>query len=116
MSSRLEIILNNFSIRANIKNNEVKSGTELIEYLQPTPMRGTGWHRCAFVLFEHDSPIDFNLNELVVNDGALSKRSFKVADFYKKYQDKLTPVGLSFYQTEWDLSVRAAFHNILSTC
>ena len=93
--------------RANIKNGEFSKGEELIEYVQPFPMNGTGWHRCAFILFEHSKPLkqDFSTGS------QFEKRSFKTSSFYLQNQDNFTPVGLSFFQTEWDLSSREIFHN-----
>lgn len=74
-------------------------------------MRGTGWHRCAYVLFEHENPIDFKIDYSGVSK--LNKRDFKVSDFYLNNQESITPVGLAFFQTEWDLSVKDLFHNYL---
>lgn len=77
-------------------------------------MQGTGWHRCVYLLCEHQDPIDFHLksNQELNN---FSKRNFKCSDFFLHYQDQLTPVGLSFFQTEWDISVKKVFHEYLST-
>jgi large subunit ribosomal protein L38 len=75
-------------------------------------MRGTGWHRCVYVLFEHNKPIDFNLNVSKANQ--FEKRNFKVSEFFANHQKELTPIGLSFFQAEWDESVRNVFHNKLS--
>lgn len=87
-------------------------GTDIVNYLSPFPMRGTGWHRCVFVIYEHDSPIGFD--ELRCDNFDLSKRDFKTLDFYIKYQKQITPVGLSFFQCQWDPSVKKTFHDKLS--
>ncbi|VVD04623.1 unnamed protein product [Leptidea sinapis] len=34
----------------------------------------------------------------------LEARTFVTRDWYKKYQDIITPAGLAFYQTIWDSS------------
>ena len=82
-------------------------------------MRGSGWHRCAFVLFEHEQKIDFSdyLSKSLRMEGPVAKdgnqnllRDFKCSDFYLNFGDRLMPIGLKFFQTEWDLSVRQAFH------
>jgi large subunit ribosomal protein L38 len=72
-------------------------------------MKGAGWHRCAYVLFEHSQPLAQTFSQ----GTKFQKRSFKTSDFYIQNQDNLTPVGLSFFQTEWDLSSRNVFHKYL---
>lgn len=90
------------------------TGEELKKYMQPLPMRGSGWHRCAYILYEHKAPISFDLPK--ENEGSVSfeQRNFSNKKFFAKYEEQLVPVGLSFFQTEWDLSVRSYFHNTLS--
>jgi large subunit ribosomal protein L38 len=93
----------------------LKSGKEFIDYVQPFPMRGSGWHRCVFVLYEHEQPIDFNLSsQNSCSSSKFDSRNIRVAEFNAKYEKELTPVGLRFFQTEWDLSVKNIFHNYLS--
>lgn len=46
--------------RGNIPGNQLKSGEVICDYLQPFPMRGTGYHRCVFVLYKQDKKIDFS--------------------------------------------------------
>jgi large subunit ribosomal protein L38 len=101
-----------------MKNNDFNSGQNKIEYMQPFPMRNTGWHRCVYILFEHSKPIDFNILQENKNNSSssLKERSFKAADFHLNYKNDITPVGLSFFQTEYDLSVKNFFHNVLSIC
>lgn len=36
-----------------------------------------------------------------------------MADFHKEHQSLLVPKGLAFFQSQWDESVRNAYHNIL---
>ena len=116
--------MNNISFFAsnqsgNVENGAFEKGQELVSYQQPLPMKGSGWQRCAFVLFEHEQKIDFNnyLSKSVKMEGPVSKtenqkllRDFKCSDFYLEFHDRLIPIGLKFFQTEWDLSVRQAFH------
>lgn len=89
----------------------MNSGNELMDYVQPFPMNGTGWHRCVYILFEHSSPVSFKLKSEGNN---FSKRDFKCTDFVLAHQEQITPVGLSFFQTTWDLSVKKVFHDYLS--
>ena len=77
-------------------------------------MRGTGWHRCAYVLFEHNDQIEFNINQEAVDGSSFEPRVFNSKEFFSKFSQKLTPVGLSFFQTEWDLSVRNFFQKVMS--
>ena len=77
--------------------------------MQAFPIRGTGWHRCVYVLLEHESPIPFDLD----TKPDLKGRGFNVKSFFSKYKDAVVPVGLSFFQTEWDLTVRDLFHKTL---
>ena len=97
-----------------MKNNDSTTGEDSLSYMQPFPMRNTGWHRCVYVLFEHKKPIEFNLKPNSNSSSLLGERSFKAADFFQTYKNDLSPVGLSFFQTEWDLSVKEFFHNKLS--
>ena len=91
------------------------SGQELAHYIQPFPMRGTGWHRCAFVLFEHLKPLDFEFPESRSDQQLQIKdRHFNCKQFFSKFEAHMKPVGLSFFQTEWDLSVKDFFHKTLS--
>jgi large subunit ribosomal protein L38 len=87
-------------------------GKSIVNYLPPFPMRGTGWHRCVFIVYEHDAPIEFD--EIHCENFDLAKRAFKTLDFYLKYQKQITPVGLSFFQCQWDASVKKIFHDKLS--
>ncbi|CAF0747875.1 unnamed protein product [Brachionus calyciflorus] len=98
--------------KSNIQNGDFKTGQENISYLQPFPMRGTGWHRCAFVLFEHKNEINFQIDsENSTQNSKFNERNFKFLNFYKKYSNDVVPIGLSFYQSEWDLSVKKVFHD-----
>lgn len=35
-------------------------------------------------------------------------------EFYRNYQDDITPAGLSFFQSDWDSSLTDFYHNILN--
>lgn len=48
----------NFS--GNIPGNNIEKGETLVEYLQPFPPKGTGYHRHIFVLYKQDKKIDFS--------------------------------------------------------
>lgn len=46
---------------ANIPGNAVEKGDTLVEYLQPFPLKGTGYHRYAFVLYKQQGRISYEL-------------------------------------------------------
>ncbi|GFR00245.1 39S ribosomal protein L38, mitochondrial [Trichonephila clavata] len=98
----------------NIKGNNLKSGEVICDYLQPFPMRGSGYHRLVFVLYKQDKRIDFSNMKKPVPCLSLEQRTFKTFDFYKEHQDNLTPAGLAFCQCTWDESLTDFFHNVLN--
>ncbi|XP_050673946.1 39S ribosomal protein L38, mitochondrial [Leptidea sinapis] len=99
-------------IVANIPGNAIEKGDTIVEYIQPLPLKGTGYHRYVFVLYKQNDRILFDIPE-VTSPAQLEARTFVTRDWYKKYQDIVTPAGLAFYQTIWDSSVKDFFHDIL---
>ncbi|XP_028175002.1 39S ribosomal protein L38, mitochondrial [Ostrinia furnacalis] len=97
---------------ANIPENYMEKGDTIVEYLQPFPLKGTGFHRYVFVLYKQDGKVEYDLPK-VTSSSPLEDRTFVSRDWYKKYQDNITPAGLAFYQSDWDNSVRDFFHNTL---
>lgn len=103
-----------FSIfRGNIEGNDMKSGQEIVPYIRAFPPKGTGYHRHIFVLYKQEKKLDFSEFKISA-DSDLEKRTFQTLDFYRKFQDDLTPAGLSFFQSDYDESVRDFFHETLS--
>jgi len=98
----------------NIKGNDLKSGEVICDYLQPFPMKGTGYHRLVFVLYKQDKEINYSSWKKTSPCVSLKERTFKTFDFYKEHQDFLTPAGLAFFQCTWDESVKDVFHNVLN--
>jgi len=99
----------------NIKGNDVAGGQTICNYLQPFPPFGTGYHRFAFVLYRQEEEIDFS-DHTVQDDESISldQRNFSSYDFYSKYQEKLTPAGLAFFQSDYEASLRNFFHDNLA--
>ncbi|XP_077126940.1 large ribosomal subunit protein mL38 [Ranitomeya variabilis] len=98
----------------NIPGNQVFSGDEVCHYFPAFPAKGTGYHRYIFILFKQEGHIDFK-GELLPNPcHSLKLRTFKTLDFYRMYEDKMTPAGLAFFQCAWDDSVSHVFHNVLN--
>ncbi|XP_060080661.1 large ribosomal subunit protein mL38-like [Ylistrum balloti] len=93
----------------NIPEDNLDKGEELCCYLPPFPVRGTGYHRYVFVLYEQEKKIDFSQVKRPENCVSLEHRTFRMADFYKQHQDDITPVALAFFQSEWDESVTRTF-------
>ncbi|KAH9631181.1 hypothetical protein HF086_005952 [Spodoptera exigua] len=89
---------------ANIPGNSIEKGDTIVEYLQPIPLKGTGYHRYAYVLYKQDGNINYDVTK--------EDRTFVTREWYQKYQDNITPAGLAFFQTNWDISVRDFFHKI----
>ncbi|CAB4065069.1 MRPL38 [Lepeophtheirus salmonis] len=91
------------------------SKEEVIPYCRPFPPKGTGYFRYVFVLYEHEYKIDlsqFNLKEdnQIID---LKKRTFSSSYFFESQKDSVTPVGLSFFQSDYDSSLRDFYHDVL---
>ncbi|XP_058830231.1 large ribosomal subunit protein mL38 [Topomyia yanbarensis] len=98
---------------ANIPNGDVAKGDKIVSYLQPIPPKGTGYHRHVFVLYKQEKQLDMNEYKIDEVDVDLAARTFKTFDFYRKYQDDITPAGLAFFQSDWDASLIEFYHNVL---
>lgn len=97
----------------NIPSCDVSKGDVMLDYLQPIPARGTGYHRMVFLLFQQEKEIDFTEEKRETPCLHLCDRDFSTFDFYRRHEDCLTPVSLRFFQCKWDDSVRETFHNLL---
>ncbi|XP_034564713.1 39S ribosomal protein L38, mitochondrial [Notolabrus celidotus] len=98
----------------NIPGGAVQAGEELCHYLPPFPAKGTGFHRYIYVLFKQEGHINFQEEVRPSPCHSLVDRTFKTVEFYRKHQDNMTPVGLAFFQSQWDESVTNTFHNTLN--
>lgn len=102
-----------FSIRrSNITGNYVSGGDTIVPYFRAFPPKGTGYHRHVFVLFKQEKKIDLKEFQVMASD-PLAKRSFSTLEFYRKFQDDLTPSGLCFFQSDYDKSVQDVFYKTL---
>ncbi|KAJ2950030.1 hypothetical protein O0L34_g11368 [Tuta absoluta] len=97
---------------ANIPGNHIEKGDNIVEYLRPFPLKGTGYHRYVFVLYKQDGRVDYDVPK-VNSSSRLEDRTFVTRDWYQKYQDNITPAGLAFFQSDWDHTVKDFFHNVL---
>jgi len=99
----------------NIPGNRLKEGEELVDYLQPIAPYGIGYCRYIFVLYKQENRIDFSEYKKVKPCLNLEERNWKTLDFYRKYQDHLTPAGLAFFQSDWEHSLKEFYYNTLKT-
>ncbi|CAH1779395.1 unnamed protein product, partial [Owenia fusiformis] len=97
----------------NIPGNAVQDGETLCDYLQPFPPKGVGYQRLVFILYKQEKKLDFSNEKRPDRCISLQERTFCTQDFYRAYEDDLTPVGLSFFQTQWEKNVTEVYHNIL---
>ncbi|CAG9763136.1 unnamed protein product [Ceutorhynchus assimilis] len=96
---------------ANIPGNKIQNGETIVEYLQPFPPKGTGYHRHIFILYKHSKKLDFSPYK--TQGLTLTDRTFNTYDFYKTLQDNITPAGLVFFQSDWSPSLKTFYHNVL---
>ncbi|KAG4074379.1 hypothetical protein HA402_008788 [Bradysia odoriphaga] len=97
---------------SNIPNGDVSKGETIVPYIQPFPVKGTGYHRHIFVLYKQEKKLDFSKYKVnKIND--LASRTFKTFDFYKSHQDDITPAGLAFFQSSWEQSLTEFYHRVL---
>lgn len=96
----------------NIPNGDISKGEVLSGYLPPCPVKGTGFHRVVFCLLNQTAQCDFGAYT-EQNSRNLASRSFTTRAFLETFQDKMEPVGLSFFQATWDKSVTNTFTEIL---
>lgn len=83
-----------------------------IDYLPVYAIRGLGYHRYAFVLFQSDQKIhQFER----ITDFDLGRRKFNGLSFMSMNSDvQIRPIGLSWFQTTWSDYCKSIFHDILS--
>jgi large subunit ribosomal protein L38 len=95
----------------NIPDGQKNDGGEtIIPYLPPTPFKGTGYHRIAFILVRHKEKID--LSEIQLKGNHLSDRVFRLNRFYKQHENRITPSAINFAQINYDKSVDETLHQI----
>ncbi|XP_022669253.1 39S ribosomal protein L38, mitochondrial-like isoform X1 [Varroa destructor] len=116
LDSHLEVPQNEYLhwLLTNIPGNDISKGTSICDYMRPFVPKGAGYHRFVFVLYKHmKGEIDLSDEKRTPKTASLRERTFRTLDFYRKYQDTLTPCAISFFQCKWDDSLMDFFHNIL---
>lgn len=99
-------------LQTNIHNkNSVTNSETVIKYLPIYGIKGLGYHRFVFVLYQHNRP----LNMEQINDFVLENRKFDAFKFMTSHGSdlKLTPIGISWFQTVWDYSSQKVLHDFL---
>ncbi|KAK2582346.1 hypothetical protein KPH14_004682 [Odynerus spinipes] len=99
----------------NIPGNDIAKGEQLIDYLRPIPPRGLGYCRYIFVLYKQDKHIDYTKYKKQQPCLNLSERDWNTLDFYREHQDYITPAGLAFFQSDWDMTLTDFYHFNLQT-
>ncbi|CAK9802431.1 39S ribosomal protein L38, mitochondrial [Anthophora plagiata] len=99
----------------NIPGNRVEQGDQLMDYLTPIPARGVGYYRYIFVLYKQNQHLNYTEFKRVQPCLHLKERNWNTLEFYRKYQDYLTPAGLAFFQSDWDPTVKEVYHSALDT-
>ncbi|XP_034941567.1 39S ribosomal protein L38, mitochondrial isoform X2 [Chelonus insularis] len=97
----------------NIPGNDLKKGDVLVDYMRPIPCYGIGYCRYIFVLYKQKEKIDFSEYKKEQPCMDLLQRNWRTLDFYRKYQDLITPAGLAFFQADWDPSLQDFYHQTL---
>ncbi|KAK1118499.1 hypothetical protein K0M31_014810 [Melipona bicolor] len=98
----------------NIPGNKVEQGEQIIDYLRPIPARGVGYYRYIFILYKQNERLDYTEYKRIQPCLQLKERNWNTLEFYRKYQDHLTPAGLAFFQSDWDFTVREFYHSVLN--
>lgn len=90
-------------------------------YLQPLPLRGTGFHRYVFSLLTHPEPLDLSRGQLGLVSSELEgremgtwldQRTFSTKNLLSRYP-QLKPFTFALFQSQWDSSVQHIFSNVL---
>lgn len=97
----------------NIPGNCVSKGEQLVDYLRPVAPYGIGYCRYIFVLYKQTCQIDYSEYRRTSPCLNLKERNWKTLDFYRKYQDQLTPAGLAFFQSDWDEMLKEFYYDTL---
>lgn len=85
---------------------------EICDYLPVFGIRGFGYSRYVFLVLHHEKSLDVDSNR--INEFSLESRKFDATKFMEQNQASgLKPVGLSWFQTTWDISSNRIFHDLL---
>lgn len=97
-------------VLTNVKDSaDLASASCAAEYLPAIPLKGTGYHRYAFVLLQQHMSSELDLGSA----SSLTDRFVCVPTLMSEHRMKLR--GLSFFQSTWDKSVDGNWENLVSS-
>ncbi|KAK5577447.1 hypothetical protein RB653_002388 [Dictyostelium firmibasis] len=99
-------------ITINIKGNNISKGDELVKYIQPLPLIGTGLHRYIFILCKQISKLDF-IGEFKIPFTIENRKDWCSEDFIKKWN--LTVEGINYFECEYDDSVEKLMNELIGS-
>lgn len=108
-SSNLHWMISNIAT-----NNQdgVSEYDEICDYLPVHGIEGFGYSRYVFLVLQQDSKLDPEASR--INSFSLESRKFDVKTFINNHKDiNMVPIGLSWFQTTWDITSNSIFHNYL---
>ena len=78
------------------RGEDIKNGIEKMKFEPSSPPRGTGKHRYIFLLFSHDTPINWKTD----SDMFCCERSGFQISLYAAYNNLGQPKAVNFYYAE----------------
>merc|ERR1711973_227957 len=77
----------------NLRNGDVDTGTDVVQYMPPTPPAGSGVHRYVFVVYQQEG------KQKAVDESLKERAKFNVNEYATR--NKLTRViGFTYYTVE----------------
>ncbi|EAL69542.1 phosphatidylethanolamine-binding protein PEBP [Dictyostelium discoideum AX4] len=99
-------------ILVNIKGNNISKSDELVKYIQPLPLIGTGLHRYIFILCKQPSKLDF-IGEFKIPFNMEKRKDWNSEQFIKKWN--LTVEGINYFECEYDDSVEKLLTELIDS-
>ncbi|KAF2353069.1 Phosphatidylethanolamine-binding protein [Trinorchestia longiramus] len=97
----------------NIRGGDMSTGTTVVPYLPPVPPRGIGYQRLVFVLYRQSEPAPDMASLSPKEPFDLRERSFSTEAWYRQHEDLLTPGGLCWFNSDWDISLDHYYQHTL---
>lgn len=85
----------------NIQGNDLDRAETLVEYVGAVPPKGSGLHRFVFLLYEHESRLNFTSESRLSNRCRNPRRYFSSRNFAQKYGLTNLWAG-NFFQAQYD--------------
>lgn len=111
-SANLHWMLANISPSENTAQKGL-SYEEICDYLPVHGIRGFGYSRYVFLVLRHDSKLE--TSKLKISGFSHEARRFNTKTFIEQHKAiNMLPVGLSWFQTTWDVSSNKIFHDYMN--